>query len=71
MTSKLTSETATRQRYKVVIPTDFYVPAFLGGGPIQTLKALIEESPAHFDTRVICANHDLGESEPLLSLIHI
>lgn len=65
MTSKLTSTTATKQRYKVVIPTDFYVPAFLGGGPIQTLKALIEESPAHFDTRVICANHDLGESEPL------
>lgn len=65
MTSEPTSVTPTQQRHKVVIPTDFYVPAFLGGGPIQTLKALIEESPTHFDTQVICANHDLGQSEPL------
>lgn len=56
----------TTQRRKVVIPTGYYLPAYLGGGPIQTLKALIEESPEGFDTRVICANHDLGESDPLV-----
>ncbi|AGS35336.1 group 1 glycosyl transferase [Corynebacterium maris DSM 45190] len=64
MTSSQTS--ASVDRYRVVIPTAFYVPAFLGGGPIQTLKALIEESPENFDTKVICANHDLGETAPLV-----
>lgn len=53
-------------RYRVVIPTAFYMPAYLGGGPIQTLKALIEESPEGFDTKVICSNSDLGKTEPLV-----
>lgn len=61
-----TPRTTANDRYKVVIPTDFYVPAYLGGGPIQTLKAMIEESPANIETRVICANHDLGETSPLV-----
>lgn len=66
MTTEVRPGNAAKDRCKVVIPTDFYVPAFLGGGPIQTLKALIEESPEQFDAWVICANHDLGESTPLV-----
>lgn len=66
MISESTPVTTSKDRYKVVIPTDFYVPAYLGGGPIQTLKAMIEESPSNFETRVICTNHDLGETMPLV-----
>lgn len=66
MATQPTPTTTTDDRITVLIPTDFYVPAFLGGGPIQTLKALIEESPPQYDTWVVCTNHDLGESAPLV-----
>lgn len=53
-------------RYLVAVLTSFYVPAYLGGGPIQTLKALVDEAPNSADVRVVCANHDLGETARLV-----
>lgn len=54
------------RRDKVLVTTGFYFPAFRGGGPIQTLRALVAAAPAEYDVDVICANHDLGETAPLV-----
>ena len=65
LSSPIQSSPEQRTHHKVVVSTPFYVPAYLGGGPIQTLKALINAAPSEFETRVVCANHDLGQTTPL------
>ena len=65
MNSPAPSNSGSNKLQKVVVSTPFYVPAFRGGGPIQTLKALISAAPSEFQTQVVCANHDLGQSTPL------
>lgn len=50
---------------KVLVCTRFYAPAFKGGGPIQTLRALIQAAPEHLEISVICSNHDLGDASAL------
>ena len=51
----------------VLILASLYEPAHLGGGPIQTLKALVEAAPERFKIKVICKNHDLGSTAPLVN----
>lgn len=51
----------------VLIIAPFYEPAFRGGGPIQSIKAMISSAPASFDLKLICANHDLGLTAPLVT----
>lgn len=53
-------------RQKVLVVAPYFVPAFRGGGPIQTLKALIDAAPNSFDVSVVCANNDLGEKTSLV-----
>lgn len=65
MNSPAKSESVQAVPQTVLVSAAYYVPAFLGGGPIQTLKALIKAAPPAFNTRVICANHDLGTTTPL------
>ena len=65
MNSQKPSGSEKSTESKVLVSTPFFVPAFLGGGPIQTLKALINAAPSGFDTKVICSNHDLGKTAPL------
>lgn len=50
----------------MLIATSYYEPAHLGGGPIQTLKALVHAAPECFKIEVICTNHDFGVTEPLV-----
>lgn len=61
-----TADTEISGPVRVLVATEFYDPAFRGGGPIQTLKALIAAAPAEFYVNVICANHDLGDTAPLV-----
>lgn len=42
-----------------------YVPAVLGGGPIRTLKALVDSAPKNVALHVFASNRDLGMSTPL------
>ncbi|MGP5561536.1 glycosyltransferase [Corynebacterium casei] len=65
MSSPIPSSPEPNVQHKVVVSTPYYVPAYLGGGPIQTLKALINAAPSEFKTRVVCTNHDLGQTTPL------
>ncbi|MDQ0673960.1 glycosyltransferase involved in cell wall biosynthesis [Pseudarthrobacter siccitolerans] len=50
---------------KIVVFTSFFTPAFLGGGPIRTLAAMVRGAPPTFDTAVVTGNTDLGCSEPM------
>ena len=56
------------EKFRVAVFTAFYVPAYLGGGPIQTLKALIDEAPDNVDVRLVCGNNDLGDPAPLVAV---
>lgn len=54
------------EQTRVLVTTGFYYPAFRGGGPIQTLRALVAAAPAEFTIDVICSNRDLGVATPLV-----
>lgn len=51
----------------VLLFARYFEPAFRGGGPIQTLVALLRAKPATIDTAVICSNQDLGDPSPVVS----
>lgn len=50
---------------RAVVFCPLFPPAYLGGGPIRTLAALVRNAPVDVDTSVITASVDLGQSEPL------
>ena len=50
---------------KIIVFTSFFAPAFLGGGPIRTLVAMLRGAPSGIDTAVITGNTDLGCTEPM------
>jgi glycosyltransferase involved in cell wall biosynthesis len=52
-------------RTSVVVFGDFFPPAYLGGGPIQTLDALVRSAPENFEVWVVTRNADLGSRDPL------
>lgn len=50
---------------KIAVFTFFFAPAFLGGGPIRTLTAMLSGAPETFETVVVTSNGDLGRREAL------
>ena len=50
---------------KIAVFTSFFPPAFLGGGPIRTLAAMVSGAPPSADTAVMTGNMDLGCTEPM------
>lgn len=53
------------QILRILVFNSFFPPAFLGGGPIRTLAAMLAAAPGEYDTAVITTNTDLGRKEPL------
>lgn len=51
--------------HTVAIFSAHYPPAFLGGGPIRTLSAMIKATPENFIPIVVSSDTDLGEKTPL------
>lgn len=49
----------------VVVLAPLFPPAFLGGGPIRTLEALVRGAPDSFSTSVITSSRDLGQASHL------
>lgn len=49
----------------VAVFTAYFAPAFLGGGPIRTLSALVRSAPAGFTPVIVASDTDLGQQEPL------
>ena len=50
---------------KIVVFNSFFPPAFLGGGPIRTLGAMVTSAPPQFHVSVITTNTDLGRATPI------
>lgn len=50
---------------KIAVFTSFFAPAFLGGGPIRTLVAMLRGAPSAIDTVVLTGNMDLGCTQPM------
>jgi glycosyltransferase involved in cell wall biosynthesis len=50
---------------KILIFTDWYAPAFKGGGPIRSIVNLVEALKQEYDFYVFTADTDFGESSPM------
>lgn len=50
---------------KILVFNSFFPPAFLGGGPIRTLGAMVASAPPEFRVSVVTTSTDLGRSAPL------
>src|SRR5690625_5349354 len=44
--------------------TGFYLPGYKGGGPIKTIKNLIDQTSSEISFKVLTSNRDLGENTP-------
>lgn len=51
---------------RLLIITAGFPPAYLGGGPIRTVSAMLRSAPQHHEAYVLTANHDLGQAERLV-----
>jgi glycosyltransferase involved in cell wall biosynthesis len=52
-------------KLKLLFITDWYAPAFKGGGPIRSLVNLVEKFQADYDCYIYTSDKDFGEVEPL------
>lgn len=50
---------------RIVVFNAFFPPAYLGGGPIRTIAAMLSSAPRECAASVITTNTDLGRGEPL------
>jgi glycosyltransferase involved in cell wall biosynthesis len=49
---------------KVLIMAGYYVPSVKGGGPIQSIKNLVENLSDRIDFYIVAADRDLGDQKP-------
>lgn len=55
---------------KVLIFSSHFVPGYKGGGPIKTIKNLLEQAGDEIDFKVITSDRDLGDKSPYNSVIN-
>ncbi|AOT70129.1 glycosyltransferase family 4 protein [Geosporobacter ferrireducens] len=49
---------------KVLIMAGYYLPSVKGGGPIQSIKNIVDNLSDRFDFYIVAADRDLGDSKP-------
>src|SRR5690625_7064545 len=52
------------KKTSILTLSGFYLPGYKGGGPIKTIKNLIDQTSSEFSFKVLTSNSDLGESAP-------
>ena len=50
---------------KLLIFTEYFLPAKKGGGPVSSIRNLIDLLHKDLEIRVVCFNHDMNSTEPL------
>jgi glycosyltransferase involved in cell wall biosynthesis len=50
---------------KVLIFSAYFPPAFLGGGALKSVSAIVSQAPARYETAILTSDRDLGQSKPL------
>lgn len=51
---------------KILVTCTGFPPAYLGGGPIRSIVAMLREADARHDIRVLTNNYDIGDKSPLV-----
>lgn len=51
---------------KLVVTSPLFPPAFLGGGPIRTIAAMLDQADARHHVALLSNNYDLGQKEKLV-----
>jgi glycosyltransferase involved in cell wall biosynthesis len=54
---------------KVLIMAGYYVPSVKGGGPIQSIKNLVDNLSDRIDFCIVAADRDLGDKEPFKNIV--
>lgn len=54
----------TKQRPKILVVVDYYLPAFKAGGPLQSIRGLVQQFGKEAKFYVICYDRDLGDEVP-------
>lgn len=62
------NEKCARERPRILIIVDWYIPAFKAGGPIRSIQGLVQHLKNDFNFSIITGAHDLGETNPLASV---
>ena len=50
---------------RLLIFTEYFLPAKKGGGPVSSIRNIINLLHKDFEIRVVCFNHDMNSTEPL------
>ncbi|MCF6095694.1 glycosyltransferase family 4 protein [Thermovorax subterraneus] len=53
---------------KVLIMTGYYIPSVKGGGPIQSIKNLVDKLSDRIDFYIVTSDRDLGDKEPFKNI---
>lgn len=53
---------------KVLIMAGYYIPSVKGGGPIQSIKNLVDNLSDQFDFYIVASDRDLGDEKPFDNL---
>ena len=61
----MNAEIGSSSQSTVAVLAPTFPPAYLGGGPIRTLEALISQTPQDFRIFVLTSDRDLGGGPPL------
>jgi len=54
---------------KVLIMAGYYLPSVKGGGPIQSIKNIVDNLSDRFDFYIVAADRDLGDIEPFRNIV--
>ncbi|MCC3648461.1 glycosyltransferase [Cytobacillus oceanisediminis] len=53
---------------KVLVMAGYYLPSIKGGGPIQSIKNLVENLSDRIDFYIVAADRDFGDTKPFLGI---
>lgn len=54
---------------KVLICAEYYIPSIKGGGPIQSIRNLVDNLSDRVDFYIVAADRDLGDDKPFDNII--
>lgn len=54
---------------KILVMAGYYLPSVKGGGPIQSIKNLVDNLSDRFDFYIVATDRDLGDSKPFENIV--
>lgn len=63
------SDLSPNEPLKILAFSDVFLPGYKGGGPIKTIKNLIEQTDKEISFQLVTNDRDLGDSAPYSSIV--